>query len=119
MVDSGASDCFFDEELVCQYGLPLCQKKQPVILEVVDGRPIVSGAITHETVPLAMTIGPHQEQLVLHVTTLGHYPVVLGVVAPKARCSHHVGEETAPVYLSILSSTLPYPRPRQLSATTR
>ncbi len=79
MVDSGASDCFIDEELARQYGLPLCPKKQPVILEVVDGRPIVSGAITHETVPLTMTVGPHQEQLVLHVTTLGHYPVVFGV----------------------------------------
>ncbi len=47
MVDSGASDCFIDAELVRQYGLPLCQKKQPVILEVVDGRPIVSGAISY------------------------------------------------------------------------
>ena len=78
LVDCGATGyAFIDKEFVCNYNLPLYKLKTPRSLEVIDGRPIESGLITHLTW-LRMSIDSHQEDIPMFVTKLGHYPVVLG-----------------------------------------
>jgi RNase H-like domain found in reverse transcriptase/Reverse transcriptase (RNA-dependent DNA polymerase)/Integrase zinc binding domain/Integrase core domain/Chromo (CHRromatin Organisation MOdifier) domain len=54
-------------------------KASPQPLAVVDGRSIVSGDVTHETAPVQLAIGPHTEEITLNVTSIGHYPVILGL----------------------------------------
>jgi hypothetical protein len=58
----------------------------PRTLEDIDGRPISSGTITHY-VKIPMGIEGHEEHARLFVTTLGLYPIMLGI--PWLRC-HHV-----------------------------
>jgi hypothetical protein len=53
----------------------LKEKKQ---VEVIDGRPIESGDITH-IAKIGMMIQEHGEQLPMFVTKLGHYPILLGI----------------------------------------
>jgi hypothetical protein len=47
-------------------------------VEVIDGRPIESGDITH-IAKVGMQIQEHKEQLPMFITKLGHYPIVLGI----------------------------------------
>ena len=50
LVDSGATGYAFADELyVRDHNLPLFKLKQPRRLEVIDGRPVESGDITHLT----------------------------------------------------------------------
>ena len=79
LVDCGATGyTFIDEEFVRHHKFPLYKLQNPRVLEVIDGRPIESGTITHMT-KLRMIIDKHQEELPLFITNLGHYPMVLGI----------------------------------------
>ena len=69
----------------------LTKLKRPITLNVVDGRAIVSGEITHY-VEASMRISVHQEKLVFLITSLGHYPIVLGI---KWLQRHDVGTRWA------------------------
>lgn len=88
LLDSGATSSFINQTLVTENNLPSIKKKEPRILEVIDGRPISSGNVTHETPPVLLTIGAHSETLVLDVVQLGHYPVILGVPWLKKHNPH-------------------------------
>jgi hypothetical protein len=78
-IDCGATGfSFIDENFVRQHNLPMFKLRVPHTLEVIDGRPISSGEITH-IVKVGFTIGQHHETLPAFVTTLGHYPLVLGI----------------------------------------
>src|SRR5271170_5622704 len=79
LVDSGASSSFIDITFAQSNSISLRLKATPRDLEVVDGRPISSGAITHETIPVQLEIGSHAEDIQFDVTSLGHYPVILGM----------------------------------------
>ena len=79
LLDTGATGiAFIDEDFVNYHDIPLAPLKQPRQLEVIDGRPISSGNITHMAVT-QMSIHDHSETLPMFVTRLGHYPVVLGI----------------------------------------
>ena len=79
LVDCGATGyAFVDEEFARNHNFPLYKLKTPHCLEVIDGRPIESGLITHLS-RLRMTINGHQEDIPMFVTKLGHYLVVLGL----------------------------------------
>jgi len=79
LVDSGATGFgFIDKNFVRHHHLTTFPLTQPRLLEVVDGRPISSGTIT-TYVELCMDIAGHEERIRLFVTTLGHYPLVLGI----------------------------------------
>ena len=45
----------------------------------IDGRPLASGAVNQETSPVQLNIGQHTETIQLNTTTLGHFPVILGM----------------------------------------
>ena len=78
MADCGATASFIDFLFAQLHGLEFSPLQHPRDLTVGDGRTVSSGAITH-TVSIFFTLGTHVEALELFVTTLGQYPVVLGL----------------------------------------
>ncbi|KAH7432572.1 hypothetical protein KP509_07G028500 [Ceratopteris richardii] len=63
LVDSGASSCFIDEGLVTMHGTQVLRKNKPVVVEVVDGRPLASRNITMETTPLRVHLCDHDSHM--------------------------------------------------------
>uniref|UniRef100_A0A8C5N325 CCHC-type domain-containing protein n=1 Tax=Leptobrachium leishanense TaxID=445787 RepID=A0A8C5N325_9ANUR len=57
MIDSGASSCFLDTEVIQTLGIPTSPKKQPYPIQLLDGSTPQSGPVTKETIPLLVTIG--------------------------------------------------------------
>jgi len=79
LIDCGATGiAFVDENFARHHQLPLTSLEHPRALEVIDGRPISSGDITHAA-NVTLSIHEHQERLPMFVTKLGHYPIVLGI----------------------------------------
>ena len=78
MVDCGATASFIDSLFAQLHGLKFFLLQYPRDLTVADGRTVSSRAITH-TVQIFFILGAHTEVLQLFVTTLGQYPVVLGL----------------------------------------
>jgi hypothetical protein len=69
---------FIDQDFVDHHQLSPHPLRTPRALEVIDGRKISSGDITH-MVEAQLSIQEHQERLTMFVTKLGHYPIVLGI----------------------------------------
>jgi hypothetical protein len=49
LLDSGAFACFIDKDFANRHKLPLITKKHSTSIEVIDGRPLMLGDITHGT----------------------------------------------------------------------
>ena len=80
MADCGATASFIDFLFAQLHGLNFSPLQHSQDLTVADGRSVSSGAITHTvTVQISFALGAHTEALELFVTTLGQYPVVLGL----------------------------------------
>jgi hypothetical protein len=79
LVDSSATSSFIDQTFVVQHNILMIKKSTPVPVEVIDGRTIVFGAITHETTPLELCIGKHTEKIVLNIISTPHHPIILGL----------------------------------------
>ena len=56
LLDLGASACFIDEKFTKLHNIPLLKKPKPVHVEVIDGRPLSSGNVIHETKPLKVRL---------------------------------------------------------------
>ena len=78
MIDSGATSCFIDNAFCGNMGFELIQKRKPITVEVIDGREISSGAITHEA-RLRLRYADQTEEATFDVTKLGHNNLVLGL----------------------------------------
>jgi hypothetical protein len=78
MIDCGASNSFINAEFVGGANIPQVPREIPLPVNVVDGRPIASGQITHHTTPVQLQVCDHQETLVLDITSLGDHHVILG-----------------------------------------
>ena len=79
LIDSGASATgFIDFKFAVAHRFQLTRLKRSIILNVVDGRAIVSDKITHY-VEAPMRVSVYQEKLVFLITSLDHYPIVLGI----------------------------------------
>jgi hypothetical protein len=79
MLDSGASGyAFIDSTFAQTHSLPLTQLQYPRRLDVVDGRAVSSGSITH-LASINLGIMSHHESASCFVTKLGHYPIILGI----------------------------------------
>ena len=79
MIDCGATSDFMDINYAKINSIPLAKKLVPRKLEVVDGCPISSGAVTHQTADLQLSTNSHHENISFDITKLGHYPVILGL----------------------------------------
>jgi hypothetical protein len=78
MLDSGATGKgFIDESFAHSNKLTLYELRNRRRLNVVDGRPLSAGYITH-VVKLHMEIKGHREKMLFYVTKLGKYNVILG-----------------------------------------
>jgi len=79
MIDTGAMGfVFIDENFVRQHKFSRYGLNPPKDLEVIDGRPIESGKITHLT-KISCQIQDHTEMLPAFITKLGHFSLVLGI----------------------------------------
>ncbi len=79
LLDSGASACFIDKNLVKRHNLPIVLKKSPVAVEVIDSRPLISGDVTHETKPLDIILEGHRSTIVFNIISSPSNPLVLGL----------------------------------------
>jgi hypothetical protein len=79
LIDSRATRFgFIDGNFIHHQNISQLPRLNPCSLQVIDGRPINSGIITHY-VEIPMRIGTHEEKARLFVTQLGHYPIVLEI----------------------------------------
>ena len=79
LCDTGATGyAFIDENFGRQHNLPRYELRPPRPLNVIDGRLIASGDVTH-MVKVFVKIGNHEEELPAFITTLGHYKLGLGI----------------------------------------
>ena len=79
LLDCGATRfAFVHEQFFSQHNLPRYQLRVSRALDVIDGRSILSGDIT-ELVRVTPDTGGHREELAAFVTSLGQYPLVLGI----------------------------------------
>jgi hypothetical protein len=80
----GLVDCaytglsFINEAFIHQYNFPHYQLKNPKILQVIDGYPISSRDIT-KYIEVQSTIGNHHKTLTAYLSSLGYYPLILGI----------------------------------------
>uniref|UniRef100_A0A8C5MEV2 Gypsy retrotransposon integrase-like protein 1 n=1 Tax=Leptobrachium leishanense TaxID=445787 RepID=A0A8C5MEV2_9ANUR len=80
MIDSGASGCFIDIALASTLKIPLVSKKQPIVVQLLDGSPLKTGPVSQETIPLEVSIGTtHREMLSFDVVGSPIFPVILGL----------------------------------------
>ena len=82
MLDSGATSNFISQRFVETYNIPLKRKARPIPLSVIDGTPISTKAITHQTVTCDLTLGSadeHRETLTLDAIPMATYDVILGM----------------------------------------
>jgi hypothetical protein len=100
LIDCGATGiAFMDRDFACHHRIQLQEIKEKKEVEVIDGRPIESGDITH-IAKVGMQTQEHKEQLPMFITKLGHYPIVLGI--PWLRL-HDVAVRFASNTLSFIS----------------
>jgi hypothetical protein len=69
---------FMDQDLACHHQIPLQEVKGKKQIEVIDGRSIESGDITHIG-KVGMMIQEHKKQLPMFITMLGDYAIVFGI----------------------------------------
>ena len=79
LLDSGVSACFLDEEFAKLQKIPLVRKAKLVHVEVIDERPLSSGSVTHETIPLEVTFQNHSSQIIFNIIKTPSNPVILGL----------------------------------------
>jgi predicted aspartyl protease len=93
-IDCGATGyAFIDEEFARHHKFPLITLTNPRTVEVIDGRSIAPGLITHIT-KLRLEINQHSEEITMFATKLGHYPMVLGIPWLK---KHDPGQLTSSI----------------------
>ena len=65
LLDSGATICFMDERFAHTHSFPKITKTKPIPIGVIDGEPLLLGAITEGTTPLELIVGLHREMIAL------------------------------------------------------
>jgi len=79
LIDCGATGiAFMNQDFTRHHEVPLKEIKEKTQVEVIDGRTIESGDITH-LAEVGMDIQDHKERILMFVTKLGHYPIVLAI----------------------------------------
>ena len=80
LVDSGASACFMDAEYARQHQVEAIPRHHPIKLEVIDGRDIASGIVTHESMPIPTLVTSQLSSIVKYnIVSCPSYPIILGI----------------------------------------
>ena len=79
LIDCGATGfAFIDERFVSEHNLPRYWLRVPRTLQVIDGRPVISGDIVKLT-RIPLDVGGHRELITAFIPSLGQYLLVLGI----------------------------------------
>jgi hypothetical protein len=81
LLDSGASIRFMNKDFIDRHRLPLVTKKHPIPVEVIDGRPLVSWDVTHESTPLDVVIEKYHSIIAFNIIKSPSNQVVLGLLS--------------------------------------
>jgi hypothetical protein len=79
LLDFGAFACFMDKGFVDRYKLSLITKKHPIPVKVIDGKPLVSGDVKYETIPLNVVKEGHHSIIAFNIIKSPSNPTVLGL----------------------------------------
>lgn len=79
MVDPGSYRNSIDHSVVLQENLPICNNIFPLMLETIDGHPLINGPITKETPSVEVKIGNNVEELQFDIIHAPQYPLTLGI----------------------------------------
>ncbi|KFY06458.1 hypothetical protein V491_08615, partial [Pseudogymnoascus sp. VKM F-3775] len=81
MIDSGATGDFMTQKVAKAKGFKVRLKTKPYPLTVADGELISgnNGMVTHETVPLEMTLHGHKERIRFDIMPIGNFACILGM----------------------------------------
>ena len=74
-----ASTYFLNEEFVKNYKISLVQKIQSIHVEVIDGRPLSFGDVTHEIHPIKVITNGHNSLVVFNIIKSPSNLVILGL----------------------------------------
>mgnify|MGYP000715813627 CR=1 FL=1 len=77
LFDSGATTCFMDMLFGHTHSIPNLVKTKPTPIEVINKRPLLSGAIIEETIPLELIVGSHWETIAFDLISSPHQPFFL------------------------------------------
>ena len=79
MLDSGATHSFINESFVKQHSITRVRLDESLPIHVIDGRPIITGSITHRSTIFRLSTQNHHENIALNITSIGEYPLLLGL----------------------------------------
>ena len=79
LLDSGATTCFMDVLFGHTHSIPKVVKTKPIPIEVIDRRPLLSGVIIEETIPLELIMGSHRETITFDLISSPRHLVILGL----------------------------------------
>jgi hypothetical protein len=67
------------KDFVDHHKIPLVIKKHPIPVEIIDGRPLVLGDVTHEIIPLNIVIEGHHSIIAFNIIKSALNLVVIGL----------------------------------------
>jgi hypothetical protein len=79
LLDSGASTFFLNEEFTRNHKIHVVKKLSLVHVEIIDGEPLSSRDVTHETILLEVRFGKHSNSIVFNIIRTPSAPVILGL----------------------------------------
>jgi hypothetical protein len=78
LIDSGAMAFFIDINFIEKHRLPMKLRNRPTQVEVVDGRTIESGTVTHESKPLDISLDNFICKVAFNIIKFPNNPIILG-----------------------------------------
>ena len=79
LLDSGANSCFMDREFALTQNIILNKLPNPVVVGVIDGRPIASGDIVEESESIRVVLGNLASIISFNIISSPEHSLVLGL----------------------------------------
>ena len=79
LLDFEASGCFIDKDFANCHKLPVVTKKHLIPIEIIDGRPLVSGDVTHEIILLNIVLERYHSIIAFNTIISPSNPIILGL----------------------------------------
>ena len=79
LLDSGATTCFMDVLFGHTHSINMVIKTKTIPVEVIDGQPLLSGAIIEETIPIELIMEYYREMIAFDLISSPNHPVILGL----------------------------------------
>ncbi|XP_062418964.1 uncharacterized protein LOC134131237 [Pungitius pungitius] len=79
LVDSGAAGNFMDQHLAHRLAVPLIPVRPPLRINALDGQPLGTGMIMHQTANITLRVGAlHEEDIRFFIVSSPREPLILG-----------------------------------------